>query len=192
MSDQLIVLINGPKRSGKDTAAKWITSSFSKSVRIGFADHLKNATHAAYGLHGISFDHYEHTKDEPSQDFLGISPRRAYISHSESYMKPLHGKQVFSVFFARAAEKSGAAMVVVPDSGFTDEAEYQRSRVGSDNMLLIRAHRPGFGFEGDSRSYIDLPGITTYDVVNDSDVVTYQEKCLALVSQWAFKRIPIR
>lgn len=161
------VLINGPKRSGKDTAAKALVASRNDVVRIGFADHLKNATHAAYGMPEVQFDRFEAVKDSPREEFFGLTPRAAYIAHSEQYMKPLHGKDVFGRIFMRAANFARAPVIAVPDSGFASEVEPLIEAVGREQILLLRIHREGHDFTGDSRSYIDLPGVTTIDLVNN-------------------------
>ncbi len=184
MSNQKLILLNGPSRSGKDTAARFLASVIPNSIRIGFADHLKNATHAAYGLGSIAFDAYEQCKDVPSDDFLGLTPRHAYIAHSEMYMKKLHGKHVFGTFYTRAAIRAGAEIMFASDSGFVDEAENQIERVGRENVLLLRIYRNGHNFSHDSRSYIELPNVYTIDIENNTTVEDYLGTCLVCVGTW--------
>jgi len=54
----------------------------------------------------------------------------------------------------------------VPDSGFREEAEAIVREAGAGDVLLVRLHRPGHGFSGDSRGYIDLDdlGVESCDV----------------------------
>ena len=167
-----LVLLNGPPRVGKDTAAQAIVQNIESAVRIGMADHLKEATHAAYGLYDSAGRplpplYFEAKKDEGIDEFLGITPRTAYISHSEKYIKPLHGLEFFGEMFLRRAESSGADVVAMPDSGFAPEAEPSLRKIGRENALLIRIHGRGKTYSGDSRGYIKLDGVKTIDLEND-------------------------
>jgi hypothetical protein len=159
------ILLNGPPRAGKDTAAAVIEEMVG-AWRFGFSYPLKLATHAAYGMNLRRHDAFEKVKDDPRDEFFGITPRQAYIAHSETYMKPLHGDDVFGKIWLRVRKQSRVGVVVVPDSGFAAEAMPAITHFGAENTLLIRIHRPGHDFRGDSRSYIDLPGVQTLDLVN--------------------------
>lgn len=89
------LLINGPARSGKDTLAAILANRPQTEGRIlHFAKALKDATHAAYGLFNIAYDFFEAKKDSPLPEFFGLTPRQAYIAHSEDYFKKLHGQGV--------------------------------------------------------------------------------------------------
>jgi hypothetical protein len=181
-----IVLLNGPPRAGKDTAANAICAAYPQGLKLGFSHHLKRATHAAYGLPQDPIDAFEAVKDQHRDEFFGLTPRQAYIAHSEDYMKPLHGKKVFGRLWLRSALASGAPLVVVPDSGFVDEALVGIHEVGEANALLIRVHAEGRGktFAGDSRSHISLPGVTTVDLHNDGDEAEFCALAVATVRGW--------
>jgi len=101
-----ILLLNGPPGSGKDHAARVIRDRYFGRVAITkFAKVLKERTHALYGLgetdpvegtfKPYAHDEYENVKDTPLDEFLGLTPRQAYIGVSERYFKPMHGEQVF-------------------------------------------------------------------------------------------------
>jgi hypothetical protein len=182
-----IIFLNGPPRAGKDTAANAICAAFPNALKLGFAVHLKRATHAAYGLpHDLPFDAFEAVKDQALPEFFGLTPRAAYIAHSETYMKPLHGKEVFGQLWLRAVKASNAPLIVVPDSGFVDEALVGIREVGAENALLIRIHAEGRGktFAGDSRSHISLPGVVAVDIQNDGEELEFRAQILATVRGW--------
>ena len=40
---------------------------------------------------------------------------------------------------------------------------------GNENAILIRLRRDGCTYEGDSRSYIELPDVHTVDIMNTGD-----------------------
>jgi hypothetical protein len=161
------ILINGPKRSGKTTLAKLFAPN--DVAVIGFSYHLKRFCHGIYlGAAGwlLDPDVFDNCKEEPQEILGGMSWRQVYIYYSEKVIKLLHGKEWFGEQLRRAANDSGNPIVAVPDSGFVEEAENLVRHVGAENVVLIRLHRPGHGFEGDSRSYIDLAhvGVPSRDI----------------------------
>ena len=182
MLDKKIVLLNAPSRSGKDFAAKYLTKNVPSCRLDKFARILKEKTHALYGFHWRPWDYYEDCKDEPNDDFFGLTPRKAYISVSEMYFKVQHGNKVFGKFLADDLEKFNESIIAVSDSGFVEEAEVLIDRYGHNNVMLIRIHRDGYTFArvNDSRSYIELPAITNYDVHNAGDE-TFTDEILRLV-----------
>jgi hypothetical protein len=164
------ILINGPKRTGKTTLATLFANAYPDDVAvIGFSYHLKRFVHSIYlGETGWHFDpdHFDDCK-ERQQDILGgMSWRQAYIHYSENVIKPLHGKTWFGKQLLRIAMSTKKRIIAIPDSGFVEEAETLVRNVGTPNVVLLRLHRPGHGFEGDSRSYIDLAhvGVPSRDI----------------------------
>ncbi len=181
-----VVLLNGPPRVGKDTAAAALLDRFVSAARLGFADELKVMTHRLYG-HPGEFDAFEHCKDTASAAFLGATPRQAYIGVSERLMKPLHGDDVFGRLWSRRAAQlveAGAQMIVVPDSGFHIEAmSGPIASFGADRVLLLRLHRRGHDFSNDSRGHIDLPGVRAVDVIN-ADRASFLARVIDVVTAW--------
>ena len=168
----LYVLLNGPPRSGKSSIADAILNarSLDASVAvIGMSFHLKRFVHGIYlSAEGFRLDpdHFDAVKGEPQDILDGMSWRQAYIHYSERVIKPLHGKEWFGTQLLRAARRAEVDITVVPDSGFREEAEAVVRDAGARDVLLVRLHRPGRGFEGDSRGYIDLDdlGVESCDV----------------------------
>lgn len=168
-----ITLLNGPPSCGKDYAGTFLCQFHENRFTDKFARKLKEACHAAYGLFvngkPAPHDFFEHVKDKPNSSFFGRSPREVYIAFSESYMKPMHGPRVFGYLLCRDLEMITLQdEVIITDSGFTGEAMVLIERFGAGNVRLIRIHRQGCTFEGDSRSYIEL-GVKSFDVTNNGD-----------------------
>lgn len=178
-----IVFVNGPPRSGKDTIGMVIAKESPRVVRVcKFATELKERVHAAYRLFDkrtrkpIAAEALESIKDHPQPFFMGRTPREVWIAFSEAFMKPLHGKDVFGrLLLSRlqyelacedglSAEKQTEA-IVITDSGFQEEAAVIVRHFGADSCRLIRVHRHGHDFAGDSRDYVNL-AIETHDVDN--------------------------
>ena len=199
-----ILLLNGPPRSGKDTAGEELAEIMARSgvnARVfKFAHALKIATHGTFfGLLGVlgrdrelACDPaaFEEEKDEPSEIFFGKTPREAYIAVSELLCKPLYGKEFFGEVLARqisdGAQTEGEPyldVAIVTDSGFASEARPLIRKFGKENVGLIRISRDGCSFDGDSRSSIFLPelGDRQADVENDSSAYDLGLACAKAV-----------
>ena len=166
-----IILINGAPRAGKDSAgAMMLPEMPGQWAVVKFSQCLKERCHLAYGMNA-AHDAFEEVKDQKLDCFLGISPREAYIHFSETWMKQVHGKDVFGQLMVRQLETmqmqlDDLAGVIITDSGFVDETQVLVEKFGPENITVIRLHRQGFTFEGDSRGLLDVThlGVKTYDV----------------------------
>lgn len=166
MSNQKIILINGPPRSGKDTVGQILRLHFHATVDK-FARVLKDKAHELYGMSNLSHDAYEEKKEDQLPVFLGKTPREVYIALSETYFKPLHGIDIFGKLLWQDIRRVDG-IIAITDSGFEPEARYLIDQVGPENVRLIRVYRDGCDFSNDSRSYINLgPDVLTFDLVND-------------------------
>lgn len=173
-----IVLLNGPPYAGKDTLADHMICSVPRTMKRRMAHELKIRTHRLYDCPEVSWDtsdYYDPIKDAPSPDFLGLTPRQAYIAVSEKLFKPMHGEEIFGELFLQWLKKRQRGLmpdlVMVPDSGFATEFNPIIREVGRDRVLLIRIHanRRGKSFAGDSRSHIHIPGVESVDLFNDTE-----------------------
>lgn len=180
-----IIFINGAPRAGKDTVAGILFNHLADCYRLGFADHLKRATHAAYGMFDIPIGYFESCKDEPNDLFFGFTPRQAYINHSEFYMKPFHGNEIFGKMWLRGADAlPNPQFIVIPDSGFESEANPVAERYGRENCFLLRVEREGCTFASDSRSHIKLDGIRMAIVTNNGTLVALRRYIIDLFDIW--------
>lgn len=184
-----LILVNGAPRSGKDTAGEIICRLYphGRAYQVKLAQQLKERTHRAYGLEGISHSHFEDRKDQPLAEFMGISPRQAYIAMSERFLKPLHGDDVLGRLLNDKLQRWLASGIpiecaVVTDSGFRGEAEVLVRAVGAPSTTLVRLTRPGCAYEGDSRGLIDLSdlGVLCLDVANDGTPSDLERKLRSL------------
>ena len=74
------------------------------------------------------------------------------------------------------------------DSGFVPEAVPIVKMFDAENCTLIRVHRKGCDFSGDSRSYIDL-GVKTIDVENPGDTIAGLQLALEHAAPLLFMEI---
>lgn len=108
-------------------------------------------------LMGVGFDIFDesrrsHITINRDVNFIDLSIREAMIYVSEVICKPRFGENYFGVARAKAIQEGEIA--VDSSTGFVEELPPLIERLGQENILLIRVHREGATFEGDSRSYI--------------------------------------
>lgn len=161
----MIIFLQGPPRSGKDTLARFIQAIDPEYAIRKFATEVKVGTHAYYNLFGDeveeSENYYEQVKDEPMPEFGWLTPRQAYIWYSEKYIKPSLGEDYFGVMLADRIRYEDK--VVISDSGFEHEAQPIISL--EKPYKIVRLVRDGTSFEKDSRSYW---GIADHTIFNTS------------------------
>lgn len=160
-----VMLFNGPPRSGKSLAADAVRS-FVQINRawmyprvMDFAEPLKKAAHSLFCVFH-PWDYYDskeaaHLKSLASGDFLGLSPREAYIALSEEFLKPKFGNEVMGFLMRKKMiQERSTQFFSIANSGFVDELRPIVDLVGQRNIHIVEIHAAGKTFEGDSRSYI--------------------------------------
>jgi hypothetical protein len=165
ISARKIILFNGPPRCGKSLGAAFVAnfvrdnSDWMKPEVMDFAEPLKKAAHALFcAFHDWGYydrPDGESQKSLASGDFLGLSPREAYIALSEDFLKPKFGEAVIGYLMRkRICRSKWSHVVVIPNSGFIEELAPLVDLVGQRNIMVIEVHMAGKTFEGDSRGYI--------------------------------------
>lgn len=200
-----IILLNGPPSSGKDTAAKHIRQWYitNNLGTHGSAASLRNncildrmslpIKRAFAGTMGLPITEdgevqpWESCKEEIIPEF-GVSYRQWQIDFSESFLK-CYRQEIFGELLAtrigRRFSRKIANLIVVPDCGFDIEIKVLYARFDPEDILLVRCHRPGFTFQGDSRSYIRAPkGCAFAAGINDVTVEKFQQWTEEVVKTW--------
>lgn len=155
----IVVCLNGPPRSGKDTIGEMFRSMTDLNVEVlKFAEPVKMAAHATISLltgdkmvQGM--EHYNACKDDPHDDFFGATPREAYISMSEDYCKKLFGEDIFGVAMVRRIKNLNPKpdLVVITDCGFQEEVDVLEAAY---ECRVVHIVRDGCDFENDSRGWL--------------------------------------
>lgn len=194
----IAVVLNGPPGCGKDTIANRIVAedqllpiNITPFVKHQFKDALyeHTAKHFEIGLDEfILYASDRSLKDSTSLAGLGgRTPRQALIHVSEDIYKPRYGDDYFGKVEARRVREhkrylGGIINVIYPDGGFGPEIPPIESEF--DYVLIIRLHRDGFDFKGDSRNYLELPDTETRTTVNEYLVGGQIEDAVFKVRNW--------
>lgn len=169
-----VLMLNGPPRSGKDSIANIMRDTLSNVFVYSLADPLKHAVHCTFDVPDKSLKAYELVKDEVNEDFLGDTPRQAYIKFSESYMKPNYGKEVWAKIAIRKITQdlknynfeNIRPVILITDVGFREEVTTFARTYGANNCTLIQLTRDGKSFINDSRNYVEHPKVSLIDIHN--------------------------
>lgn len=150
----MIVILNGAPGVGKDTIGKMLEDQAGLTIR-SFKQPMFDIAKATLGEAGfIKFmELYDNrlTKEQSTPLLGGLSPREFMIEISEKWIKPRFGADYFGCRFVADLPVTG---VVATDGGFPDEV---RPMLDVTKVVIVRLHRAGYSFAGDSRRFI------TYD-----------------------------
>ena len=181
-----LLLLNGPPRSGKTTLGNYICKMYTYRS-MNMADQLKRSVHEMFGLISNQPQLLENVKSQPMEDLLDFTPRQMYIMFAEQFMKKKFGDQVFGKLWAmkyrRYREISNDAwpFTVVSDVGFQEEVPPMLELFKPERVLLVRLHRKGYDYKGDSRSYISNVTLQELDLINEEGNMDRMKHCMANV-----------
>ena len=183
-----LILFNGPRHSGKDAASLHVANTWN-AYHFKFSAPIKAAIKAAFDLSDEDVLYLETIKTTPTPILLGKSYVEVQISFSESWAKLFFGQDVFGQIAERkltyVANETDTQLFVCSDSGFAIETWPIINTVfGKENTLLVRISREGKDFTGDSRSYIDLPGVDTIRLENNKTLSGYYGAIDDLITFW--------
>lgn len=157
-----VIILNGAPGAGKDTIAAMLQDYRNDVLVHSFKTPMFDIAKAMLGAslyeQFIGLYDVRSTKETKVGFLCDRSPREFMIWISEEVIKPCFGKMHFGYL---ASETMSAIDEQIPkykyifsDGGFADEVI---SLIDNGHEVkLIRLHRDGFTFEGDSRSNIHL------------------------------------
>ena len=158
----MIILLNGPAGSGKDTLAAMLMAQGRVQQVMQFKEPMFDIALLASGMHinpKCWWDRYNdrESKEKPWGLLGGMSCREFMIHISEKFIKPVFGDDYFGnqVALKYINRDHHVTDVAVSDSGFQSELDALGRTVGESEVLIVRLWRDGYTFDGDSRSYIN-------------------------------------
>ena len=175
----MIIYLNGPPGCGKDTVAFILCKHFD-ATHLKFATPLKNAVAAFFN---VPVGALEAWNDQPV-----VSGRARYrdilIGLSENVIKPMLGEGYFGFECANIIrDASPSDLHVISDAGFTDEVRACADTCGDPHQIIWHIHRRGTSFENDSREWVHVPGIPSYQLYNDCCKLELEERVCALYKE---------
>lgn len=202
---QKVIIFNGPPNCGKDTASEAVRSfvqinaPWMKPTHMKYSEVLKKGAHSLYAaFHGWDFYDGEGRKEknDPTGDFLGLSPRQAYIELFNA-LERLHGPEVLGwIMRKRISRSSHNGLIVCSDGGRPPELNPIIEYVGAKNVLIVEIHATGVTFadHNDIRSYVGdevkkkHPGVTVVKIPNNigtrSDRDIFKVLCQGVAKNW--------
>jgi len=150
----MIVLFNGPPRSGKDAAADYFKDKGWK--HLSFKYQLYKETCKYFNISYEWFmERYDDrsVKEVPHMDLGHMSCREAMIHVSEKVIKPRRGLDYFGQQVANEIDLS--KNYAISDGGFVDELLPIINKIGDNNFVLVQLTRDGCDYSTDSRRYFD-------------------------------------
>lgn len=175
-----IIIFNGPPNCGKDEATSYYkrqfgTHNFSfKTELFALAQKLFCVTPAQWASW-----YTREGKELPREELGGRSARQALIHVSEDIVKPFFGSDWFGQVEAHKLAQiaaDGPLVAACSDGGFNSEVIPLVEKFGADNVHIVRIHRDGCSYKGDSRSWIDtpvVPEVNYWDVHNNAELQDY-------------------
>lgn len=176
-----VIILNGPAGCGKDTLAMALVEMGFAKGATSFKNPMFNIALAALGpdaYHEFLDGYDDRARKEKPEGFLnGLSRRQFMIAISEQFIKPVLGSDYFGKYLAENLP-DGDDVFVVSDGGFASEVA-PIVAAGHD-VRIVRLHREGYTFEGDSRGYLyDIEGVVHHDVAVVSGEITLTAAAIA-------------
>lgn len=173
-----VIIFNGPPSSGKDEACQFLLDEFSNTHHKMFKEHLFNCVMIIFNISRERFmELYDNrkTKDLPTKELKGFSPRSSMIYVSEDVIKPKFGKDYFGNVTAENLEDG---LNVFSDGGFKEELLPVYNKCNGD-MVIVQLHREGCNFDNDSRSYIEsFKDVTVLKLYNNGTLEEFKQKVI--------------
>lgn len=168
----VVIMFNGPPRSGKDSACEIIMEHFPEVYYAYFKEVLYEETAKILGLNFTFWARVcqnNNLKDLPMLDLTPgkasglMTPRDILIYLAEKVLKPKYGQDfiargtadtIAELIQLQREQSNEEAVIVVPDLGFDYEIDTVRKMIPDAHVISVAVYRPGFTFEGDSRNYV--------------------------------------
>lgn len=162
-----IVLFNGPRGTGKDTAVDFLAEYYPCAIKCRFKEPLYERSYKHYNISDrmtyddwISMCNDRTLKVKPCKMLGGISPVNALIYVSEELIKKERGLNGVVELTVEHIKKQypdyKRSLLLFSDGGFDYEVKAltEAFKLKRRDICLVRINRKGHTFEGDSRHYI--------------------------------------
>ena len=188
LNKPLVIMFNGPPRSGKDSACEIIMEHFPEVHYAYFKEVLYRESAKILGLDFNFWASVCQNGDLKDKTMLTMvdgetgavmTPRDILIYLAEKVLKPQHGvdfiarktaSTIVDLIKQQHEQSNEAAVIVVPDLGFDYEIDTIREMIPNAHVISVAIYRPGFTFEGDSRNYVKNASFGLHNTGNYEDL----------------------
>lgn len=189
-----VILLNGPRGVGKDTAAAALMAPNRHTFRV--TQSLKLRVLATYKIPAEQLPFWDGIKDVSCAEFDGQSFREVLIDVANAERKTdpyaiakqwAKDLELAEIIFPYQ-DPEAPQIVIVPDVRFFEEFIVACDLVGGKNVLLARVYRDGYGWTGDVGGYIrtDIAvfGNGEISLYNNWDRDGFELEAKVLVGMW--------
>lgn len=188
----VIILLNGPRRSGKDTACEAMLHGRKTWARASLADGIRASAGMTHDMAAEDLDFFETIKDEPLDQFMGLSWRDLVIAEG-NMKRELFGADYWANKWAdnvRDMFDLGVAGVVMTDCRF--QAELDAALSITPHVLLMRVYRTAKchnepnAWDGDIGSWLFPPVADVHQsaLINDGAIGDLQWLAYSMTYQF--------
>jgi hypothetical protein len=183
----MIILLNGPPGSGKDTAAEFIILALgnSKVHHDKLSKPLKSSLRTIFNFSITEMRALEAYKDHSNGPEYGdLSWRQMQIEMFKS-LEASYGPRVLGHLFVRRNRDNAKRHTVISDAGRTIEIQPIIESNPFDQIGCIHLSRPECDYSNDIREYIDTKDIGhVEDVNNKYDLELFKAQIRKVLRKW--------
>lgn len=189
-----VILLNGPKLSGKTTAANQYVLGDQMHEALprilGASEPMKRYAIKSLGIEDDKaitklIADFEGMKDTPQLVLQGLTPRQFYIVYGHGLRSRLGETIVADLWLKDAALLTHQCTeLIVPNVRFPVEVDAAITLAGYSNVLLVHVRRPGCSWAGDIGSYLPFPAGRDFTLVNDGPASKLGAGLERLVTAW--------
>ena len=190
-----IVILNGPRGSGKDTAARLISKNYGNVYEQKMTRPLDRACAVFLGFEyddWMKIRNDPELKNKPNAQMFSVSPVKILIDMSEQFAKETFGDEILGKILVEDINNSTANKFVISDGRFPEEILPLIEEFGEDSVMILQLQRDGHEWhvditrDGDSDEvgYIDLEFVQTVRIRNNGTLKEFEDTLVWAVSRF--------
>jgi len=180
----MIILLNGPPNSGKDTAAEFIVKMLAQTNHAKLSRPLKAGAIGIFDLQPKTLQFLNEDSDMESGFLLGDTYRQVQIDIFHM-LEAKYGADVLARMFIRYAKKNIASKhIVLSDCGRQAEAQALVDHFGKAGIGLVKLARDGCDYSKDIREHVDINCDKIAFVNNEYDLEIYKTQIKRVLVKW--------
>lgn len=183
----MIILLNGPPGSGKDTAAEFITLMVgnSKVHHDKFSRPLKTGLRTIFDFSNSEMKALEAYKEDSNGPEYGDLSWRGMQIEFFLGLEKTYGPSILGRLFVRRNRNNAKLHTVVSDAGRKMEVVPILDANAYGNVGIIKLSRPGCNFDNDIREDLDAMGVKHFEAIhNEFDLELFRAQVRRVLVKW--------